>query len=143
VQIGTLCNLRHLTIWHPCHGVGSNAALTQLSLHTLELLGCVRSVPDCLSALTTLQSLAVDGCSLKEHEAAVAAGLSVALLQLVQLTRLELAVWSSGPLASLTALTNLRRLCWWEEPEGDGAALPHGHWLQQLQTFAAIGRAHV
>lgn len=72
-----------------------------------------------------------------EDEAAVAAGLTLALLQLVQLTRLELAVWSSGPLASLTALTNLRRLCWWEEPEGDGAALPHGHWLQQLQTFAA------
>jgi len=68
-------------------------------------------VPDCLPALTSLQSLAVDGTNMQsEDEAAVAAGLTLALLQLVQLTRLELAVWSPGPLASPTALTSLRRL---------------------------------
>ncbi len=137
LQIGTLCNLRHLTIHDPYDEADSYSPLTQLPLHTLELLGCVQVVPDCLPALTTLQSLAVDGTNMQsEDEAAVAAGLTLALLQLVQLTRLELAVWSPGPLASLTALTSLRRLCWWATPDA-GAALPHGRWLQQLQTFAA------
>jgi len=139
LQIGTLCNLRFLGIWHPFKDAGSYAPLTRLSqLHTLKLAGCVYVLPDCLSALTSLQSLAVEGCSVNaEQQAAMAAGLSHALLHLTQLTQLQLALRSPGPLASLTALVSLRQLSWWGALDGDGAELPHGRWIQQLEGLAA------
>ena len=138
LQIATLPRLRHLHLRHPHHDAGSYAALTRLSLHTLELSGCVRVVPDCLSALTSLQCLAVDGCNMgAEEEADVAAGLAAALPHLTQLTQLAAALESPAPLAALTALTGLRWLVWACTPEGDTAALPPGSWLAALQTLAA------
>ena len=137
-QIGTLPQLRHLHIHHPYEDASSYAALAQLSLHTLELTGCVAVLPECLSALTTLQSLTVDGGNMgDEEEAAVAAGLAAALPHLRQLSRLDLALTSPQPLAALTALTSLRWLCWWWQPQGQSPSLPPGGWLQQLQTLAA------
>ena len=139
MQIGTLCNLRQLFLQNPYEDAGSYAPLTQLSrLTTLKLLGCVPVVPDCLSALTSLLCLAVEGRNMdNEEEAAVAAGLSHALPHLVQLTQLDLDLSSPGPLASLTALTALRQLSWWAEPDIGSAALPHGPWMQRLEALAA------
>lgn len=95
-------------------------------------------MPDCLSALTSLQSLTVDGCNVDdEEEAAVAAGLASALPHLTQLTGLELALLSHEPLAALTALTGLRWLCWQYEVNGRAAALTPGNWMRCLQTLAA------
>lgn len=139
LQIGTLSSLRHLHLRHPYDDAASYAPLTRLSLlHTLKLTGCVTAVPDCLSALTSLQSLTVDGCNMEDEQvAAVAAGLASALPHLTRLTRLELALWSPGPLAALTALTGLRWLCWQYAVNGSAAALPPGNWMQRLQTLAA------
>ena len=138
MQIGTLCRLRHLHLRHPYHDVDSYASLARLPLHTLELVGVVRALPSCLSRLTSMEALVIDGSEMEDEQGEVGPGvLASALPQLTQLTRLDLAVSSAAPLAALTALHRLRWLCWGWEPDGGAAALPPGGWMQQLQTLAA------
>lgn len=101
LQIGALRNLRHLRLRHPYSNADSYAALAGLPLETLEVAGYVTGLPACLSALTTLKTLAIDCGNVDvEEDEAVADSLSHALPQLTRLSSLALNMWSLRPLQS-------------------------------------------
>ena len=134
-QIGELPRLQHLYLQHPFRNDASYAPLARLSLTRLDLCGVCGLVPSCLSALTTLQALTVDGGMADEEEAALMeAQLCGALPHLSQLTFLALNLGTSAPLQHLSSLHSLHTLCW----RSDGAAaLPPGRWLASLASLAA------
>ena len=136
-QISTLHNLRHLRLQHPYSDVGSYGALARLPLTRLELGVCC-AVPSCLSALATLEALAVDGSQYSDFDdQTVALRLCDALPRLTRLTYLALDLETPSPLAQLTALPNLRSLYWGPSLRTGAILLPPGVWLSGLQALGA------
>lgn len=139
-QIGSLRNLRHLYLRNPYGDPSTYSALVQLPLTRLELGGLVHTLPSCLSALTLLEALSVNGedCDVQsDQEMAQALCICHALPRLTRLTFLALSLMAAAPLAHLTALPSLRSLYWCYPQADDAAALPPGSWLSSLQALGA------